>query len=45
MDYLAGKETLFNWFFGQAMSAAKGQADPKVLRRELEKQLAARKPD
>ena len=45
MDYLSGKETLFNWLFGQAMSAAKGQADPTVLRAELEKQLATRKPD
>lgn len=44
-DYLNGKETLFNWFFGQAMSAAKGQADPKALRGELEKQLASLKPD
>jgi aspartyl-tRNA(Asn)/glutamyl-tRNA(Gln) amidotransferase subunit B len=42
-DYIAGKESLFNWFFGQVMGAAKGQADPKILRRELKKQLDLRK--
>lgn len=42
-DYLAGKETLSNWFFGQVMHAAKGQADPKVLQIALEKQLKALK--
>ena len=31
-SYLAGKETLPNWFFGQVMRAAKGQANPQVLR-------------
>ncbi len=39
-DYIAGKETLFNWFFGQVMGAAKGQANPKILRQELKKQLS-----
>jgi aspartyl-tRNA(Asn)/glutamyl-tRNA(Gln) amidotransferase subunit B len=38
-DYQAGKETLANWFFGQVMRAARGQANPQVLREELEKQL------
>lgn len=38
-NYLAGKETLSNWFFGQVMRAAKGQANPQVLRAELERQL------
>jgi aspartyl-tRNA(Asn)/glutamyl-tRNA(Gln) amidotransferase subunit B len=38
-NYLAGKETLSNWFFGQVMRAAAGQANPKVLRGELERQL------
>ena len=41
--YLGGKETLSNWFFGQVMRAAKGQANPTVLRAELEKQLTGRK--
>jgi aspartyl-tRNA(Asn)/glutamyl-tRNA(Gln) amidotransferase subunit B len=38
-SYLAGKETLSNWFFGQAMKAAGGKANPAVLKDELEKQL------
>ncbi len=38
-SYLAGKETLANWFFGQVMRAAGGQANPQVLRAELERQL------
>ena len=38
-SYLAGKETLANWFFGQVMRLAKGQANPAVLRAELERQL------
>ncbi|RPJ50701.1 MAG: Asp-tRNA(Asn)/Glu-tRNA(Gln) amidotransferase subunit GatB [Chloroflexi bacterium] len=42
-SYLAGKETLSNWFYGQVMRAAKGQANPPVLRSELERQLAERK--
>jgi aspartyl-tRNA(Asn)/glutamyl-tRNA(Gln) amidotransferase subunit B len=42
-SYLAGKETLSNWFFGQVMRAARGQANPQVLRAELERQLTARK--
>jgi aspartyl-tRNA(Asn)/glutamyl-tRNA(Gln) amidotransferase subunit B len=40
-QYLAGKETLEQWFFGQVMRAAKGKADPKVLRSRLESALAA----
>jgi aspartyl-tRNA(Asn)/glutamyl-tRNA(Gln) amidotransferase subunit B len=40
-SYLAGKETLSNWFFGQVMKAARGQANPQVLRAELERQLNA----
>jgi aspartyl-tRNA(Asn)/glutamyl-tRNA(Gln) amidotransferase subunit B len=42
-SYLAGKETLSNWFFGQVMRAAAGQANPQMLRAELERQLAERK--
>jgi len=41
--YLAGKETLANWFYGQVMREAKGKANPAVLKAELEKQLAAQK--
>jgi aspartyl-tRNA(Asn)/glutamyl-tRNA(Gln) amidotransferase subunit B len=42
-SYLNGKETLSAWFFGQVMRAAKGQANPQVLRAELEEQLSERK--
>jgi len=42
-DYQAGKETLANWFFGQTMRAAQGQANPQVLQEELEKQLQEKK--
>ena len=42
-SYLAGKETLSNWFFGQVMRQAKGQANPQVVRQELEKQLSEMK--
>ncbi|MDH5606490.1 MAG: Asp-tRNA(Asn)/Glu-tRNA(Gln) amidotransferase GatCAB subunit B, partial [Anaerolineae bacterium] len=41
-EYLTGKEGLANWLFGQVMRAAKGQANPQVLRAELERQLAER---
>lgn len=43
--FQAGKDTLAQWFFGQVMKAAKGQANPKVLRTELESQLTALKRD
>ena len=42
-SYLNGKETLANWFFGQVMKAAKGTANPQVIRSELERQLTSRK--
>jgi aspartyl-tRNA(Asn)/glutamyl-tRNA(Gln) amidotransferase subunit B len=38
-SYLAGKETLANWFFGQIMRQAGGKANPAVVRAELERQL------
>jgi len=38
-SYLAGKETVANWFFGQVMRQAKGQANPQVVRAELDRQL------
>jgi Asp-tRNA(Asn)/Glu-tRNA(Gln) amidotransferase B subunit len=38
-SYLAGKETLANWFFGQVMRQTQGQANPQVVRQELERQL------
>ena len=42
-NYLAGKETLANWFFGQVMRQAGGKANPQVVRAELERQLAGLK--
>jgi len=42
-SYLNGKETLASWFFGQVMKAAKGKANPQVIRSELERQLTKRK--
>ena len=41
--YLAGKEQLAQWFFGQVMRAAQGQANPHMLRTELARQLSAAK--
>jgi len=38
-SYRAGKESISQWFFGQVMRAAKGKANPQVVRTELEKQL------
>ncbi|MBA4421383.1 MAG: Asp-tRNA(Asn)/Glu-tRNA(Gln) amidotransferase GatCAB subunit B [Anaerolinea sp.] len=38
-NYLAGKETLAQWFFGQVMAKTGGQASPGVVKRELERQL------
>jgi aspartyl-tRNA(Asn)/glutamyl-tRNA(Gln) amidotransferase subunit B len=38
-SFLSGKETLSNWFFGQVMRQARGQANPQVVRDELERQL------
>jgi aspartyl-tRNA(Asn)/glutamyl-tRNA(Gln) amidotransferase subunit B len=38
-SYLQGKEAIANWLFGQVMRAAKGQANPQIVRAELEKQL------
>lgn len=37
--YLGGKETVARWLFGQVMRAAQGQANPKVVQQELERQL------
>ena len=39
VSYHAGKTTVVNFLFGQAMRKAGGKANPQVLRSELEKQL------
>ena len=40
-SYQTGKESVSTWLFGQVMRAARGQANPQVVRAELEKQLKA----
>jgi aspartyl-tRNA(Asn)/glutamyl-tRNA(Gln) amidotransferase subunit B len=42
-SYLAGKETLLQWFMGQVARATKGKADPQVTRRLLLQALAKQK--
>jgi aspartyl-tRNA(Asn)/glutamyl-tRNA(Gln) amidotransferase subunit B len=42
-EYLAGKETISRWLFGQVMRAAEGRANPQVLQEELDRQLNARR--
>ncbi len=42
-DYLAGKETLAKWLFGQVMRAAQGRANPQVIQAELDRQLGERR--
>ena len=39
-QYRDGKESLENWFFGQVMRLTKGQANPRVVKAELQKQLS-----
>ena len=34
-SFLAGKETLSNWFFGQVMRSMDGRANPRVVRSVL----------
>lgn len=37
--YLAGKETVSRWFFGQVMRLSGGRANPQVVQVELQRQL------
>jgi aspartyl-tRNA(Asn)/glutamyl-tRNA(Gln) amidotransferase subunit B len=41
--YLAGKETVLQWFMGQVAKATKGKADPSVAKELLVKALERRK--
>jgi aspartyl-tRNA(Asn)/glutamyl-tRNA(Gln) amidotransferase subunit B len=41
-NYLGGKTTLENWFFGQAMRLLGGKANPAVLRNALQQALEER---
>jgi aspartyl-tRNA(Asn)/glutamyl-tRNA(Gln) amidotransferase subunit B len=38
-DYLGGKRTILDWFFGQVMKETRGRADPSVVRSTLEEAL------
>ena len=38
--YLGGREGVARWLFGQVMRLAEGQANPQVVRLELDRQLA-----
>ena len=38
--YLGGREGVARWLFGQVMRLAEGQANPQVVRQELDRQLA-----
>lgn len=42
-QYLAGKDTLLQWFMGQVARATKGKADPSVARALLTKSLEERR--
>jgi aspartyl-tRNA(Asn)/glutamyl-tRNA(Gln) amidotransferase subunit B len=42
-SYLAGKETVSRWLFGQVMRLAKGQANPQVIQQVLDERLLALK--
>ncbi len=41
--YLAGKDSLAQWFFGRVMQLAGKRAHPAILRAELERQLAEKR--
>jgi aspartyl-tRNA(Asn)/glutamyl-tRNA(Gln) amidotransferase subunit B len=40
-EYVHGKDSIARWLFGQVMRSAKGQANPQVVQRELDRQLSA----
>ncbi|MBV6451782.1 MAG: Aspartyl/glutamyl-tRNA(Asn/Gln) amidotransferase subunit B [Anaerolineales bacterium] len=42
-SYLAGKETLLQWFMGQVAKATKGKADPNVAKELLVKSLEVKR--
>lgn len=44
-SYLAGKETLSNWFFGQVMRKTRGQAAPPVVQTILDEVLQTAKKE
>ncbi|MCJ7535734.1 MAG: Asp-tRNA(Asn)/Glu-tRNA(Gln) amidotransferase subunit GatB [Anaerolineales bacterium] len=42
-EYVRGKDSIARWLFGQVMRMAEGRANPKILEKELDRQLAARR--
>jgi aspartyl-tRNA(Asn)/glutamyl-tRNA(Gln) amidotransferase subunit B len=40
--YLAGKDSLYRWLFGEVMRRAERKANPKILQEELKRQLEER---
>jgi aspartyl-tRNA(Asn)/glutamyl-tRNA(Gln) amidotransferase subunit B len=40
-EYINGKDSIGHWLFGQAMRLAQDRANPQVLQKELDRQLAA----
>jgi aspartyl-tRNA(Asn)/glutamyl-tRNA(Gln) amidotransferase subunit B len=42
--YLAGRETIARWLFGEVMRSASGKANPQVVKEELYRQLEDRRP-
>jgi len=40
--YLNGKDSIFNWLFGQVMRAAKGKANPQIIKQLLQDKLNLR---
>ncbi|NPA31201.1 MAG: Asp-tRNA(Asn)/Glu-tRNA(Gln) amidotransferase subunit GatB [Chloroflexi bacterium] len=43
--YLAGKESVLNWLFGQVMRRARGRANPQVVRQALKDALERRRAE
>jgi aspartyl-tRNA(Asn)/glutamyl-tRNA(Gln) amidotransferase subunit B len=39
-EYSRGKKAIAGWFFGQVMKAAKGKANPRIVRKILSEQLS-----
>jgi aspartyl-tRNA(Asn)/glutamyl-tRNA(Gln) amidotransferase subunit B len=40
-EYVKGKDSLAQWLFGQVMRSAKGQANPQIVQKELDRRLSA----
>jgi aspartyl-tRNA(Asn)/glutamyl-tRNA(Gln) amidotransferase subunit B len=41
--YLSGKESLYQWLFGEVMRSIGGKANPRILQEELNRQLQERR--